>query len=179
LGIASLFGIKQKMQFRKLLINGLRIGKNCFIGSNVLLDPPFCWLITIGDNCTFTRNVVVLAHDASTRRHIGYTKIGAVTIGNKCFIGVGAIILPGVHIGNNVILGAGCVVTHDIPDNSVAMGNPAQVVDTTENYVKRHETNLKVRSGYPQKGWTLEGNITEENKEKMRRAVEKEIGYVK
>ncbi len=51
-----------------------------------------------------------------------------VTIGDNCWIGGGATILPGVTIGNNVTIGAGSVVTRDIPDNTVAVGNPARVI---------------------------------------------------
>ncbi len=50
------------------------------------------------------------------------------TIGDNCWIGGGATILPGVTIGNNVTIGAGSVVTRDIPDNTVAVGNPARVI---------------------------------------------------
>lgn len=49
----------------------------------------------------------ILAHDASTKRYLGYTKIGRVLIGNNVFVGAGTIILPSVAIGNNVIIGAG------------------------------------------------------------------------
>ena len=51
-----------------------------------------------------------------------------MSIGNDCFVGAGSIILPGVHIGNKVIIGAGSVVAKSIPDNSVAVGNPAKVI---------------------------------------------------
>lgn len=51
-----------------------------------------------------------------------------VTIGDNCWIGGGATILPGVSIGSGCTIGAGSVVVHDIPDNSVAVGNPAKVV---------------------------------------------------
>jgi acetyltransferase-like isoleucine patch superfamily enzyme len=49
-------------------------------------------------------------------------------IGKNTFIGVGAIILPGVNIGDEVIIGAGAVVTKDIPSNTIAVGNPARVI---------------------------------------------------
>ena len=52
-------------------------------------------------------HVQILAHDASTKRYLGYTKIGRVLIGNNVFVGAGTIILPSVAIGNNVIIGAG------------------------------------------------------------------------
>lgn len=51
-----------------------------------------------------------------------------VHIGRNCWIGVGAIITPGVTIGDNTVIGAGSVVTHDIPANVVAVGNPCKVM---------------------------------------------------
>ena len=56
--------------------------------------------------------------------------IGEVVIGENCWIGAGVIILKNVHIGNNCVIGAGSVVTKDIPNNSIAVGNPAKVIRT-------------------------------------------------
>lgn len=68
--------------------------------------------------------VILLAHDACR-------KLKADTyIGDNCFVGCRSIILPGVKIGNEVVIGAGSVVTKDIPDKSIAAGNPAKVIKT-------------------------------------------------
>ena len=56
------------------------------------------------------------------------TRTAPVIIGDNAWIGGGAIILPGVTIGNNVVIGAGSVVTKDIPDNLIAVGNPCRVI---------------------------------------------------
>ena len=55
-------------------------------------------------------------------------KKGEIIIGNNCWIGAGAIILMNVHIGNNCVIGAGSIVTKDIPDNCIAVGNPARCI---------------------------------------------------
>ena len=49
-------------------------------------------------------------------------------VGDNCFIGGGARILPGIRIGNNCIVGAGSVVTKDVPDNCIVAGNPARII---------------------------------------------------
>ena len=49
-------------------------------------------------------------------------------IGDNCFIGGGSFILPGVSIGNNVIVGMGSVITKDVPDNCIVVGNPARII---------------------------------------------------
>ncbi len=105
------------------------------------LDDLFPWLITIGNNVTLT-GVQVLAHDASTKRALGYTKIGKIVIGDNVFIGRGSIILPNVKIGNNVVIGAGSIITKNIPDNSIAAGNPCRVLKSYNDYVNDQKENF-------------------------------------
>lgn len=72
---------------------------------------------------------------------MGYTRIGVVNIGNNVFIGASSTILPGISIGNNVVIGANSVVSRDIPDDSVAIGNPAKVICTYDEFVSRKRKN--------------------------------------
>jgi len=81
--------------------------------------------------------VRLVAHDASTKHHLGYTRLGRIDIGENCFIGDSVIVLPGVKIGAHSIVGAGSVVTRDIPARSVAAGNPARVIATLEEYLEK------------------------------------------
>ena len=119
---------------------GVQIGKNVDIIDSYI-DGCHGHLITIGNNVTMT-GARILAHDASTKKFIGYTKIGFVTIGNNVFIGNGAIILPGTHIGNNVIIGAGTIVASDVPDNSVMIGNPARKLCNCDEYIEKNRQRL-------------------------------------
>ena len=73
----------------------------------------------------------------STKKLLGYTKIGRIDIMDNCFIGDSTIVLPGVTIGPNAIIGAGSVVTKSIPPNSIASGNPARITGTLDDYVRR------------------------------------------
>ena len=122
---------------------GVTIGDNVDIIDSYL-DGCHGALIKIGNNVTIT-GARILTHDASTKKFLGYSKIGMVTIGNDVFIGNGAIILPGTKIGDNVIIGAGAVVAHDVPDNSVVIGNPAQILCKTSDYIKNNAD--KINSG--------------------------------
>ena len=87
--------------------------------------------IYVGDYTLFGPNVVVAAagHPILPElREQAYQYNAAVHIGRNCWIGAGVVIVPGVTIGDNVVIGAGSVVTKDIPDNVVAVGNPCKVL---------------------------------------------------
>ena len=133
------------LYIRQLRRKGLKVGKNLFVVSNVSLDRDNCHLISIGDNCTLSHNVVILAHDtsgcvASRTQH----RIAPVKLGNNCFIGSNTVVLPGVTIGDNVIVGAGSVVTRNLPSNCVAAGNPARVLETMDEFgVKQRRRELE------------------------------------
>ncbi len=103
-------------------------GENVYFNVNcVVLDTM---KVTIGSNVFFGPGVHIYTAthplDAIARRTIESSK--AVSVGNDCWIGGNAVICPGVTIGNGCVIGAGSVVTKDIPDNSLAVGNPATVI---------------------------------------------------
>ncbi len=131
--------------FRKNTDGGIspdiKMGENVDI-INSFIDYGFGFLVTIGNNVTIT-NATILAHDASTKKELGYTKVGRVDIGDNVFIGYGAIVLPNTKIGNKVIVGAGTVVTKDIPDNTVVGGNPCRVLCTYDEYIEKNKKALK------------------------------------
>ncbi|MFR3769237.1 MAG: acyltransferase [Blautia sp.] len=124
----------------KLKKRGLKVGNNLWLGYGVSIDWTFCELITIGNNCTITSKVHILAHDASTKKHLGYTKIGRVNIGDNVFIGVSTIILPNVQIGDNSIIASGSVVTRNVPMNEVWGGNPAKKICSLDEYLNKHSS---------------------------------------
>ena len=99
------------------------------------------WIITLGNNVHITNGVRFVTHDGGTllfRNQVPDLEITKpITIGNDVYIGNNVIILPGVNIGNRVVIGAGAVVTKDIPDNSVAVGVPARVIKTTDQYFEK------------------------------------------
>lgn len=126
-----------------LVKRGMKVGKDFNRQQGCFLDPSHCFLITIGDDVTMSIRVTVLAHDASTKKLLGYTKIGQVHIGDHVFIGANATILPGVTIGEYAIIGAGSVVTHDVPARTVVAGVPAKVLYSTEEYLAKMQLQMK------------------------------------
>lgn len=103
-------------------------GENVYFNVNcVVLD---CAPVTLGNNVFIAPNVQIYtaSHplDAVLRRSLENAL--PVTIGDDCWIGGNSVICPGVTIGNGCVIGAGSVVTKNIPDNSLAVGNPAKII---------------------------------------------------
>lgn len=99
------------------------------------------WLITLGSNVHITNGVKFITHDGGTllfRNQVADLEITKpIVVGNNVYFGNNVIVLPGVKIGNNVVIGAGAVVSKDVPDNSVAVGVPAKVIKTTDEYLEK------------------------------------------
>ena len=131
---------------------GVRIGENCELrGRYPFGSEPY--LISIGDHVRINSGVEFVTHDGSAwvlRGLAGSSKdyphnlsnadiFGKIVIGNNVQINTNAIILPGVTVGDNCIIGAGAIVTKDIPSGSVAVGMPARVIETVEEYYTKHK----------------------------------------
>lgn len=110
----------------------VQIGDNVYAGNRVS--------ILVGDEIVIGRDVLIASdvcitsenHRSNPEAEISYAKqpliIKPVYIGDGCWIGEKAVILPGVSIGKKSVIGAGSIVTKDIPDYCIAVGNPAKVV---------------------------------------------------
>ena len=107
----------------------VHFGKNIYANFNLtLVDDTH---IYVGDYTMFGPNVTVATagHPIDpTLRKKGLQYNAPVRIGKNCWLGAGAIVLPGVTIGDNVVIGAGSVVTRDIPSDVVAVGNPCRIL---------------------------------------------------
>ena len=107
----------------------IEIGENFFANHNcVILD---CAKVIFGDNvfvapdCGF----YTAGHPIDTaRRNAGLEYAYPIIVGDNVWIGGGVKVMPGVTIGNNVVIGGGSIVTKDIPDNVVAVGNPCRII---------------------------------------------------
>ncbi|WP_343338750.1 2,3,4,5-tetrahydropyridine-2,6-dicarboxylate N-acetyltransferase [Terrisporobacter petrolearius] len=161
----------------KLIKRGLKVGRNFQRLNGVIIDPAHCWLINIGDNVGLGPRVHILAHDASTKGYLNYTKIGRVNIGNNVFVGAESVILLNVTIGDNVIIGANSTVTKDIPSGCVYAGNPAKFICTTQEYINRNKELMKKSPCYGEE-YTLRKNINSNKKNQMYKELENKMGFV-
>ena len=107
----------------------VHFGSGIYVNSNMtMVDDGH---IYVGDKVMFGPNVMIAtaAHPVDPELRGKLLQFNKdVYIGENTWIGGGVIILPGVHIGKNTVIGAGSVVTKDIPDNCVAVGNPCRVL---------------------------------------------------
>ena len=172
-----IYRLRGEYTTEKLISMGMKVGRNFGRLNGVILDPSHCWLIEIGDNVTLAPRVHILCHDASTKTFLNYTKIGRVTIGDNVFIGAESVVLPGVTIGSNVIIGANSTVTHDVPDNCVAVGSPARVLCSLEEYLDKERRRMEMAPCYSEE-YTLRQNVSMEKRMEQKAALAGKIGYI-
>jgi acetyltransferase-like isoleucine patch superfamily enzyme len=140
LGFAADF--RNRRLLRSYVRRGLVLGRDVrVIGKPDFGSEPY--LIEIGDHVTISSHVTFVTHDGGTwvfrhrPEYAGLQRFARIKVGNNCFIGARAVILPAVRIGDNCVVGAGSVVTRSVPDNTVVAGAPARVICTYEEYVNR------------------------------------------
>lgn len=107
----------------------LKIGDNVYVGPGIFLDVAAP--ITLEAEVVLAPRVMILTHgDVGARMLARFIKRkeGPVILKRGCWIGAAAIILPGITIGEGAIVGAGAVVSHDVPDYTTVVGNPAREI---------------------------------------------------
>ncbi len=118
----------------------VRIGNNVRLHSNVFV-PEFS---VLEDDCWIGPNVVITNARYPRSRHVKEQLCGA-TIRCGAKMGANATLLPGVTIGRNALVGAGAVVTRDVPDGAVVVGNPARVIKQIEEIAEYRTQNTEHR----------------------------------
>lgn len=117
---------------------GVQMGEECSICKTVSFgSEPY--LIKLGKRVKISSDVRFVTHDGGMHviRKDEFADLdlyGPIIIGDNVFIGMKAIIMPGVNIGDNCIIGAGSIVTKDMPSNSIIAGVPAKVISTLDEY---------------------------------------------
>lgn len=111
-----------------LRARGVRIGRDCRVFTREFSTEP--WLVTLGDRVAVSGGVKFLTHDGSAwllrPRRPQVQVVGTIEVGDDCYIGENALLLPGTRIGAGSLVAAGAVVRGSFPDNAVIAGNPAR-----------------------------------------------------
>lgn len=102
-------------------VRGVRMGREVDLSLSTRMEVGRRGAISIGDETAIALNAAIF-----TRGEDG--NVRPVSIGARCFIGAGAVILPGVTIGNGAIVAVGSVVRRDVSDDCIVSGNPARIV---------------------------------------------------
>lgn len=173
----ALMMVNREVPTEKLIKKGLKVGNNFNRQQGCFIDPSHCFLIEIGDNVTMSIRVTLMAHDAGTKKGLGYTRIGRIRIGNNVFLGANSTVLPNVRIGDNAIIGAGSVVTRDIPANCVAAGVPAKILCSAEEYLAKNRALIGSSKTFDA-SYRMGGGLNEEKKAEMLKATETGIAFI-
>lgn len=144
-------GVPWPVHFTSMVMGADRIKKGFMCDPG---DSPNCYIqafqgIHLGSNVEIAPGCRLISsnHDLEDFSK-SMPSTGPIEIGDNVWIGANCVVLPGVKIGTNVVIGAGSIVTKDIPDNSIAVGNPCKVIKEKKPYavdIKTIELNRPFR----------------------------------
>jgi maltose O-acetyltransferase len=129
--------MRARLKWARLQGLGMRIGRDVVLPLSTTVDSGYCYLITIGDRCSFGPQCLILAHDGQMDEFLDAGRVGRVVIGEGCRIGARCVILCNVEIGAGSIVEAGSVVFTSLPAGSYCAGSPARVVCSAAEYAQR------------------------------------------
>ena len=113
-------------------MRGVKIGKGCFVDPTAILETAYPENVTIGDDVRVTARVVIMTHIKAPHylRETGIVPnvLKPVVLEDSSFIGVNALIMPGVRVGKAAVVASGAVVLADVPPFTMVAGNPARVI---------------------------------------------------
>ena len=116
--------------------SNLHIGSDCYVGREVFFD--LAERIVVEDQVTISMRVTLLTHTHAGNSPLSgkalHPLYAPIFLRQGCYVGAGAIILPGRTVGEQAIVGAGAVVTHDVPAHAIVAGVPAMIINS-----KNHE----------------------------------------
>ena len=129
---------------------GAKIGEGTRLNCRTSAFSTEPYLIEVGAMSYFAAGVQLFTHDGGVMvlNNLGFfgekqmDKMGRIKIGDNVYIGTNAMVLPDVTIGDNCIIGAGAIVTKSIPSGSVAVGVPAKVICSVEDYGERAKSRI-------------------------------------
>lgn len=109
----------------------ISIGKGTYVGEFNNFRVGGADLL-IGENCVISQHITIITSNHDIKKDVLINKqpweMKPVIIGDDVWIGANSIILPGISVGNGAVIGAGSVVTKDVPEDAIVVGNPAKII---------------------------------------------------
>ena len=164
-------------RWRHLRNRGMHIGNSVLLPADLWIDVCHCHLISIGDNCGFGPQCLILAHDAQMDEYLDAARIARVAIHESCHIGARCIILPGVEIGPRTVVGAGSVISRSLPPDTVCAGSPAKVICSLDEYLAKHRSRMTTQPQFEYAKYDIHV-LTPERQREMLRAVAEGDAYI-
>lgn len=141
---ANRFGPSEQLKNTLYRWTGMRVGDRCSFGLCAMVDVFFPHLITVGENCIFGYESLLLAHEFLQDE----LRVGPVVIGRHVTVGTRSVILPGVTIGEGAVISAMSLVNKDVPPHTVVGGVPIRVLGV----VPERDRRPMEQSGYGVQG---------------------------
>jgi acetyltransferase-like isoleucine patch superfamily enzyme len=129
-------GVQWPVHYTSLVLhsNKIHVGNNSPLGLNTGCYVQGKGGIIVGHNLRMGPNVGLISANHNPSDYDEWIDVGPIEIGDNVWIGMNAVIMPGVKIGSNVIIGSNSTVVKDIPDNSIAVGSPCKVIKQKDPY---------------------------------------------
>ncbi len=113
-------------------VRGVKMGRDCFVDPSAILETAYPENIRLGDDVRVTAGAVIMTHIKAPQylRATGIMPmvLKPVILDDHCFIGVNAVVMPGVTVGKASVVASGSVVVADVPAYTLVSGNPAKVM---------------------------------------------------
>ncbi len=164
-------------RWRRLRSLGMHIGGDVDLPDSTTIDDSHCFLISIGDRCSFGAECHILAHDAQMNEYLDASRVGRVVIHESCHLGPRTVVLSGVEIGPRTIVEANSVVSRSLPPDTFCAGAPARVVCSLEDYLAGHRAALKAGPVFDAATHDI-AVISDASKAALRRALAASDGYL-
>ena len=174
---ARLEHARVERRWARLRAMGMRIGEGTWLPASTWIDTSHCFLISIGSDCGFGEECLILAHDAQMDEFLDVARVGRVIIHDSCHIGARTVVLPGVEIGPRTVVTAGSVVMRTLPPNTVCAGNPARPIMQLDDYLEKHRTRARELPSFPYGQYDVRV-LTPERREELVAAVASDDAYI-
>jgi maltose O-acetyltransferase len=169
--------VRLERRWARLRAMGMRIGNGTWLPASTWIDTSHCFLISIGSDCGFGEECLILAHDAQMDEFLDVARIGRVVIHDSCHIGARTVVLAGVEIGPRTVVTAGSVVMRSLPPNTVCAGNPARPIMSLDDYLEKHRKRVAELPNFPYQQYDVRV-LTPERRAELVAAVASDDAYM-